>query len=67
MSTFPPCPQPCNFKGFLQPAVALSGLRDGASTAAKSLLPAVIKTDNLTGEKRGSQGVWGGGDVGAGR
>lgn len=28
-------------------------------TAGKSLLPAVIKTDNLTGEKGGECGEWG--------
>lgn len=59
---FPSELQPHNFQSFSLPAEGLSGLRDAASDRCKSLLPAVIKTDNLTAEK----GSGGGGPVGGG-
>lgn len=59
---FPSEPSPIISKASCSLLRAFQVCETPLPTAAKSLLPAVIKTDNLTGEKRGSggKGVWGG-------
>lgn len=54
---FPSEPSPIISKASCNLLRAFQVCETPLPTAGKSLLPAVIKTDNLTGEKEGS-GVW---------
>lgn len=56
---FPSEPSPIISKASCNLLRAFQVCETPLPTASKSLLPAVIKTDNLTGEKRGRE--WGGG------